>query len=508
VRNALHPHRQLHLEIVAGCAVLALLLWGAIALLVYQEHARTLESVSASGRNLARTLAEYQDSSVRAIDLSLRQLREDWQRDPATFGNAVARFEEHLKQEKVIQIAVVGPDGWLRYSRLPQPQALNFVDREYFKVQKARGTDELHVSEPIMGRVTRQWAIQVTRPLYDADQRFAGVIVVAVPPPALELVLQDIQLGRRGVIMLARADGAILARTGGLEPARDVNLAGWPGADGNGLRGGEFRGVSRVDGIERFFAYRQLRDYPLVVYVGQEVGAALAPYYRARNLFAAAGVVATLLLAAVALLLIARARERARFAEERERLMLELHDSSIQSIYAIGLSLDAARRRLQTEPSRAENAIAEAEANLNLVIQDLRAFITNERRGAYSEAEFLEELRRMLPPGEEGPRLSLDIDGSVPPRLSPSQAGHVLRIVREGISNVMRHARATSARVVLGRKGERVSLEISDDGTGLDFGPRGMGLHHIEARARKLGGQALFEATPKKGTRIVVEFPK
>ena len=94
---------RLRLEILAGCAILLLGLWAGIALLVVQAQRQAVDSALANGRNLARSLAEYQDSSVRAIDLSLQQLREHWQRDPATFGEAVARHEEHLSKERVIQ---------------------------------------------------------------------------------------------------------------------------------------------------------------------------------------------------------------------------------------------------------------------------------------------------------------------------------------------------------------------------------------------------------------------
>ena len=56
-------------EILVGCGVLVVALWALIASLVYQSHRVTVESAVAAGRNLARSLAEYQDSSVRALDL-------------------------------------------------------------------------------------------------------------------------------------------------------------------------------------------------------------------------------------------------------------------------------------------------------------------------------------------------------------------------------------------------------------------------------------------------------
>ena len=205
-------------------------------------------------------------------------------RDAASFEQAVAQHEDHLSKEKVVQVAVVDRDGWTRYSRLPQPGGLNFTDREYFQVQKNRRTDELYVSAPVMGRVTKQWAIQLTRPIFDADKRFAGVMIVAVPPPALEMVLQDIELGAHGVIMLARPDGTILARSGGLDRTREVRLHRLDGCRRGRTVERRVPRAEPVDGVERFFSYRKLQNYPLTIYVGQGVETVLAPYYRQRNL--------------------------------------------------------------------------------------------------------------------------------------------------------------------------------------------------------------------------------
>lgn len=501
---------RLRLEILAGLGLVALALWGLVALLVYRAHGEAMETAAATGRSIARALAEYEESSIRTIDVTLRGLREDWARDPRAFDRAVARYEADLRRERVIQVAIVDADGWIRYSRLPQSGPLNFADRGYFQAQKAAGRDRLHISEPVMGRVTRQYAIQVTRPLLDAANRFAGIIVVAIPPPAFEAVFKDLQLGRDGTVTLARADGTVLARSGGLEEVLDASLSGAPGLAPGDPVAGEYRARGRLDGIERLFSYRRLQDYGLTVYVGQSMDAALAPFYRQRDFLLAGGGLASILLFAVALLLLGRERERARFLDERERLMLELHDGCIQSIYAIGLSLENSRRLVEQDPARAAGAIADAGANLNLVIQDLRAFIGAERSAPYSEEEFMAQIERLLPsPGPDSPQFSVDIDRTLIRELSAREASHVLRIAGEAVSNVMRHARARHGRISLQRRGNAISLEVSDDGVGIAqaSGSAGLGLHHIQARAVRLRGRASVRATPNQGTRIAVEFP-
>ena len=93
--------------------------------------------------------------------------------------------------------------------------------------------------------------------------------------------------------------------------------------------------------------------------------------------------------------------------------------------------------------------------------------------------------------------------------LTSEQALHMLQIAREAISNATRHANARSGRVSLRRRRGVVCLEVSDDGCGFEVkkvNNRGLGLHHIEARARKMGATARVSSAPNQGTRIVVKL--
>jgi len=500
---------KLKREFLATFACAALCMWAAIGWLLYRSHEQAITIATADRHNLARSLAEYQESSVRAIDLSLRVLRDEWQRAPASFNAAVARHEDYLNKEQVIQIAVADRDGNLAYSRLPQQVRGSFADREYFQVQKKRDHDELHISEPVMGRITKRWAIQMTRRLLDGQGRFAGLIIVAVPPPGLEQVYGDIRLGDKGLITLAREDGQILALTGGVAQAQRRSLAGMPGLQADSPRTGDFRGAG-PDGAERFYSYRRLSGYPLTVYVAQGAETVLAPYLEQRSVLLGGGLLGTLMLAALALLGVSRALERRRFLDERERLMLDLHDSCIQSIYAIGLGLESCRRMIDRDPRRAVDALADAGASLNLVIQDLRSFIAGTPQPPRSEEEFLAELRRAVPE-QGGPALSFEIERDALEALSADQALHVQRIAREALSNVVRHANARTVRLSLVSHAENIRLDVSDDGSGIAAGRGerlGLGLHHIQARARKLGGRASVDSAPGEGTRIAVDFPR
>lgn len=503
-------------------AALVVCLWAAIAALLYQQRGAAIASANASGLHLARVIAEYEASSLRAIDLTLGYLRDEWLRAPEALDAAVRRHEEHLKREGLIQVAVLDRDGWTRYSRLPAPKpAPNFADREYFQFHKASSGDEMHISQPIMGRVTKQWAIQFTRPIRDPGGAFAGVMIAALPPPALETIYREMRLEPDDVITLVRWDGAIMARTRDLASAAGVSLKGSLGLGKEAPVAGYFRSSYRVDGVDRLVAYSKVGSYPLTVYVGQSMASVLAPYHRQRTLLIVAGAVGTLLLVLLGRVAVSRRRLRLqveegerRLAEQRERVMLELHDGAIQQIYAVGMHLERSRQQIDQDPLGAKRTIANAAAHLNLVIQDLRNFIAGEGAPPRDEQAFMEEVERIVPEdaGGDTPRFRLDIDPSVVKELTPEQAAHLLRITREGVSNVLRHANAAQAQIRLGRSPEGgVRLEIADDGVGMReeaAQSRGLGLHHIGARGQKLAGRTRVESAPGRGTRIIVEFPE
>jgi len=193
---------------------------------------------------------------------------------------------------------------------------------------------------------------------------------------------------------------------------------------------------------------------------------------------------------------------------ERERLMQDLHDGCIQSIYAVGLALEDCRGLIAENPHGAAQKVAQAAASLNLVIQELRAFISGIRPAALPDLP--REIDRIIDGfGTRAPRFKVEIEQAATKALAPYKAEQLLHIAREALSNTVRHAQAKSGRVSLRRAGAKLRLEVSDDGKGFDKNAdkgAGLGLHHIAARVEKLGGKLQLHARPARGCRIVVEI--
>lgn len=208
-----------------------------------------------------------------------------------------------------------------------------------------------------------------------------------------------------------------------------------------------------------------------------------------------------------------RRRTRAQLqalAEERERLFQDMHDGCIQSIYAAGLNLEACMGIMETNPKKAAEMVADAAASLGLVIQELRSFITGHRLQIAKGEDLRSQIEKIVQGvGNRGISFAVDIDETAMKALTSEQALHMLQIAREAISNATRHANARSVAVSLQQRRGVVCLEVSDDGCGFrvkTVNRRGLGLHHIDARARKMGATAQVSSAPNQGTRIVVKL--
>jgi two-component system sensor histidine kinase UhpB len=100
-------------------------------------------------------------------------------------------------------------------------------------------------------------------------------------------------------------------------------------------------------------------------------------------------------------------------------------------------------------------------------------------------------------------------------RLPPATEAALYRIIQEALTNVARHARATTCRVSIRRTPGRVVVSVEDDGVGLAVGQNGspvvdqpgLGLISIRERASLLRGVVRMESGPGRGTRLVVELP-
>jgi two-component system, NarL family, sensor histidine kinase DevS len=199
--------------------------------------------------------------------------------------------------------------------------------------------------------------------------------------------------------------------------------------------------------------------------------------------------------------------------EERERIAMDLHDGIIQSIYAVGLALDFARKALDDDPEQARRKINQAIEGLNSSIGDIRSYISDLRPRQFEGKNLMEGLQRLVdeykmntrsPAVLSGPKDDLKI-------LPAAHATALFHICQESLANIAKHARAKEAHVNVWRSKDRVILEVSDNGRGFDLRNMsvtlGHGLSNMHTRAHKVGGDVEITSEPGQGTTVLAWVP-
>lgn len=197
--------------------------------------------------------------------------------------------------------------------------------------------------------------------------------------------------------------------------------------------------------------------------------------------------------------------------EDRSRVGRDLHDCVLQSLYAIGLTIETAHKLRHTNNNEYEQYKSEMTRQINQLIHEVRGMIRELESGRVQEFDLSSELTTLRMTYAQTGRLDvkLDLQRHAIEVLTHEEEREILNIVREALSNCARHAHATQAAVSIRMKDTRVRVSIQDDGIGFAPAPgpsRGYGLTNMEARAKKLGGTLHVQSKIGKGTQITAEF--
>lgn len=201
-----------------------------------------------------------------------------------------------------------------------------------------------------------------------------------------------------------------------------------------------------------------------------------------------------------------------RSLELRSRLARDLHDGVIQSIYAAGLGLEGAAGQLADDRAGVRERLLACRESLNGIIREVRGFINGlepEQPNRPSFAQALEALAGTMQ-ALWPVKIGVHVEPAAGVALTAAQEVHALQIVRECISNAMRHGAASQVEISLTRAGATATLEVRDNGQGFDPALRagtGSGLGNLGARVRELGGLLRLHTEAGKGTGIIIEFP-
>jgi len=191
---------------------------------------------------------------------------------------------------------------------------------------------------------------------------------------------------------------------------------------------------------------------------------------------------------------------------ERNRLAREIHDGVGHYLTVVKTQLDAAAALLPAQPEKARDSVQKAARLTAEALEDVRRSVGTLRTDA-SRPPLSEALKELAIQGDPIPTLAVE---GIPRPLSSAVEHALFRAAQEGLTNVRKHASATSALLVLDfRVPQRVRLELSDNGVGTKHGSTaaGFGLIGLRERIELLGGQIETANRLDGGFALTVEVP-
>ncbi len=197
---------------------------------------------------------------------------------------------------------------------------------------------------------------------------------------------------------------------------------------------------------------------------------------------------------------------------EREQLNEDLHDSILQSLFAIGLSLQTGKQVVREDPAQTVRLIDHACSQLKIVMGEVRSYIAGLAYDVLQGGDLTEALEALVQSFRDSSSARINLEaarGHIAP-LPAKKAVHLLHIAREAISNAVRHAYASNIGVTLSEQDRSLRLEVKDNGRGFQATEglnAGNGLKNIRSRVQKLHGTLNLHSTPDGGTRVLVEVP-
>ena len=305
------------LGILAGCCLLIAIGWAITLERISFEREQAVEAAVRQNDNLALAFEEHSVRTIKGLDRMVRFIQHEYVRHRGKLNARNLVEEGQLDLRDLTAAGVVDARGEIIVS-VNGTNGVNVADREYFAYHRDDPDPELRVSAPASERLSGRQTIHLTRRIQRADGAFAGVAVVGVDPQYFADFYGQVDLGARGLILLAGLDGHIRARRAGLELTAGEDLAG-----SNLFRRlgehpwGNFASEGGLDGVKRYVSYRRVSGFPLVVAVGTARDDVLAPFAERRRNYLLGASLATLFVVMFgALLLLARRRQQSTLAEK------------------------------------------------------------------------------------------------------------------------------------------------------------------------------------------------
>ena len=265
--------RRRLLPYVAIGLVLAAIVWAIAYRSVALEREQSFKHSEEQAKRMAGFFEQHALTALRYGDSYLKLARREFIGSGSV--DTVRKMMDDVPLDKSIisHITVIDAAGKpLLVSGHEIKPGTTAKDRDYFLYQKNSHSDQLFVSLPKKGRNTGKLLIRLVRRITLPDGRFGGVIFAAMEVKQITRFFSAMNLGPRSSATLVGTDKKIRARSsyGRLGPGQDISGSRlWRELEQSPV--GLYRQTSVVDGITRYYAYRKLSEFPLIVAIGVSV---------------------------------------------------------------------------------------------------------------------------------------------------------------------------------------------------------------------------------------------
>jgi two-component system, cell cycle sensor histidine kinase PleC len=259
-------------RIAAFSAAIMLAVCALVAEAVINERNAALDRARIEAANLSASFEEQISSTLDAVSNATNALKRRIEAEGAAFDlDAWMRSAPDLVSP-AMHIAIVNGEGKVTATTIENDGSPVYLsDRDFFAALRDNPQIGLYIGEAVTGKMSKRVIIPAARRLETKEGRFAGVVSLSLAPDLLTALHKKVQLGKETSITLLRNDGAVLARyttAKGFDAssARRFNKIEIS-ATAKGAAG-EYDARSPLDGIFRFYHWRRVSGYPLIVAVG------------------------------------------------------------------------------------------------------------------------------------------------------------------------------------------------------------------------------------------------
>ncbi len=257
------------LALPALCLLITAGMWSAVLTNLSAERDRTLMDAERRAQGLARAFEAHSARALQQIDQVTRFVAYDI----ARYGSAAADLPALVRrslidQPGVVAVSIANATGDVVASSIEGPK-INIADRGHFRVHLDAASANLFISQPVLGRLSKKWVVQMTRRLVAPGGEFFGVVVVGVDPAYFTDFYTEAQFGRRGLVSFVGLDWIVRGRRSGDQVwfgdrAGQNFLAPQVAKSTEGI----YRAGSKLDDVQRVLAYKVLTGYPFVALAG------------------------------------------------------------------------------------------------------------------------------------------------------------------------------------------------------------------------------------------------